>query len=56
MPTLNEEEKEEFLGQQALICNKCGKPMSRGYCRSCDEFYFTCGCNKKTGHEEHRTY
>lgn len=61
MPSLTPKDQEALLGQvgkgnDVLTCGTCKKPMSRGYCRECDEFYFTCACHEPTGHEGHRTY
>ena len=61
MPSLTPEDQANLLGPvgnkgNELKCATCKRVMSRGYCRECDEFYFTCGCNTPTGHEGHRTY
>lgn len=60
MPSLTPEEQKRLLGERqgdAWKCHQCKQQLSRGYCRSCDEFYFTCECrDKTTGHEDHRTY
>ncbi len=62
MPSLTPEEQERLLKpmNDDWKCTKCGKVPYRNYCRSCDEFFFICGCPVEAGsqddHRNHRTY
>ena len=60
MPYLAPEERDSLLGAvdpKVAVCERCEQPVSRGYCRQCDEFFFKCElCNRPHGHEGHRTY
>lgn len=56
MPALNPEDQERLLGPvDTWKCEKCSREVCRGYCRECDEFYFTCEC-RVNEHQGHRTY
>lgn len=60
MPSLTPEEQKRMLGPTELTCAVCKQGQRRNYCRSCDEFFFICGCPVEKGsyddHEGHRTY
>lgn len=53
-------EDQKKLGAQDYVCPKCGKREVKNYCRSCDEFFSTCGCpftgEPRDDHSSHRTY
>lgn len=58
-PSLTPDDQKRMLGPvENYKCPKCKEEKYRGYCRECDEFYFTCGCKTKadSGHDHHRTY
>lgn len=58
MPLLSDEQKRRYLGPVFPDdkCDRCGKVHVRHYCRSCDEFFVTCGCPMGAieSHEGHR--
>ncbi len=60
MPLLTREDQAALLGPTGRDCDACHEPVVKGYCRACDEFYFTCACPKTDEQvhrgKEHRTY
>ena len=58
MPSLTPEDREQLLGPCGT-CLRCRATSIRHYCRSCDEFYETCGCSDEkvnATHGDHRIY
>lgn len=55
MPSLDPDQRAALI-KPVGQCGICGFTRVRNYCRSCDEFYLSCGCQLSTGHEGHRLY
>lgn len=60
MPYLSKSDRESLLGPRGGTCRLCHTIRVRHYCRSCDEFFEECQCERLTGlndkHAGHRTY
>lgn len=53
-PALRPEDRAVLLGPVGRPCHRCHGVRVTHYCRSCDEFFFECGCTDRPRHEDHR--
>lgn len=65
MPSLTPEDQESLLGSTGNRCRTCKQERVKNYCRSCDVFFYECGCPPepdepgdfyKSDHSKCRTY
>lgn len=52
MPSIPLEERKHMLGPDGS-CGRCQKERVKHYCRSCDVFFFACGCQVDEAFVEH---
>jgi hypothetical protein len=58
MPSIPPGDRAAWIGPIAgVTCSACSSPVVRHYCRTCDEFFYSCDCGRDaTPHVDHRVY